>query len=201
MIHHDKINRSNCSLKFIFETDHWDVLTTLLDRGTSFHIFVPPSARWTHMRGDPTIAVASEVLALVLGIANRAGRARAGLHSFVAQASLEGHEVKVEHFGIHLHAALARADGDGCLHGGTGATTLAGRSGGCRNSAARTGRLDSGRVAGRAGVGLVAVGRNADGSLGEHLLDLVAREANLLATGHLEALGDGVGGVLGVNVR
>jgi len=153
------------------------------------------------MRGDPTVAVASEVFALVLGIANRAGRARAGLHSFVAQASLEGYEVKVEHFGIHLHAALARADGDGCLHGGTGATTLAGRSGGCRNSAARTGRLDSGRVAGRAGVGLVAVGRNADGSFGKHLLDLVAREANLLAAGHLEALGDGVGVVLGVRVR
>ena len=102
LIHHDKINRGNRSLKFIFETDHWDVLTTLLDRGTSFHIFVPPSAWWTHVSGDPPIAMASEVLALVLGIANRARRPRAGLHGFVAQASFERHKVEVKHLGIHL---------------------------------------------------------------------------------------------------
>ena len=108
MIHHDKINRRNCSLKFIFETDHWDVLTTLLDRGTSFHIFVPPSAWWTHMRGDPAIAVASEVLALVLGIANRARRPRAGLHSLFAQASFERHDVEVKHLGIHLSKGMVK---------------------------------------------------------------------------------------------
>ena len=54
------------------------------------------------MSGDPPIAVASEVLALVLGIANRARRPRAGLHGFVAQASFERHKVEVKHLGIHL---------------------------------------------------------------------------------------------------
>jgi len=185
-------------------------LTTLLDRGTSFHIFVPPSAWWTHLRGDSTIAVASEVLALVLWIANRARWARAGLHSLVTQASLEGHEVEVDHFGsitaspvgvgIHLHAALARADGDGSLHSGTGTTSLAGGSCGSRDSATRAGRLDGGRVASRARIRFVAVGPNADGSFGEQLLDLVAREAHLVAAGHLEALGDGVRVVFGVSV-
>jgi len=150
--------------------------------------------------GDPPIAVASEVLALVLGIANRARRPRAGLHGFVAQASFERHKVEVKHLGIHLHAALARADGDGSLHIGTGTATLAGGSGGCRDSAARAGRLDGGRVASRTGVRIVAVGRNADGSFGQHLLNLIARNAHLVAAGHLEALSNSVGVILGDSV-
>jgi len=149
--------------------------------------------------GDPPIAVASEVLALVLGIANRARRPRAGLHGFVAQASFERHKVEVKHLGIHLHAALARADGDGSLHIGTGTATLAGGSGGCRDSAARAGRLDGGRVASRTGIGIVAF-RNADGSFGQHLLNLIARNAHLVAAGHLEALGDSIGVVFGDSV-
>jgi len=149
--------------------------------------------------GDPPIAVASEVLALVLGIANRARRPRAGLHGFVAQASFERHQVEVKHLGIHLHAALARADGDGSLHIGTGTATLAGGSGVCRDSAARAGRLDGGRVASRTGIGIVAF-RNADGSFSQHLLYLIARNAHLVAAGHLEALGDSVGVVFGESV-
>jgi len=153
--------------------------------------------------GDPAIAVASEVLALALGIADRARRARASLHSFVAQASLEGHEVEVKHLGslgFHLHAALARADGDDSLHGGTGTTSFAGGSGGSRDSTARAGRLDGGRVASRTGVGFVAIGPKADGSFSEHLLHFIARNADLVPAGHLETLGDVLGVILGILV-
>ena len=49
-------------------------------------------------------------------------------------------------------------------------------------------------------MGLVAVGQNADGSFGQHLLNLFARNAHLVAAGHLEALGDSVGVILGDSV-
>jgi len=185
-------------------------LSTLFDRGTSFHIFVPPSAWRTHLSSDPTVAVASEVLIRVLRTAKSARWARAGLHGLVAQASLEGHEVEVEplgsltvnpvRIGIHLHSALARADGDGSLQIRTGTASFASGSGSCCDPAARAGRLDGGRVTSRAGVGFVTVDRNADGSFGQHLLDFTARNAHLVAAGHLEALGDGVGVILGVSV-
>jgi len=120
------------------------------------------------LSGDPAIAVASEELVLELGIANRARRASASLHRFVAETSLEGHDVEVQHFGRitidpgigrRLRSALARADGDGGLHGGTRTSGSASGSCGSRDSAARNVRLDGGRVAS-------AIGPNADGSFG-----------------------------------